>query len=50
MPYLKDETSVETLAMIIEKAIYNKKPKEHHMDNSENINDIELKGMNKIGG
>lgn len=50
MPYLKDEISVETLAMIIEKAIYNKKPKEHHMDNSENINDIELKGMNKIGG
>lgn len=50
IPYLKDDTSVETLATIIKAAIYNKKPKEHHMDNSKNISNIESKGMNKIGG
>lgn len=50
LPYLKDNTSIEELASIIKEAIYNIKPKEHHMDNSENVENIESKGMNKIGG
>lgn len=50
LPYLKNDTSIETLAMIIEKAIYDKKPKEHHMNDNEYVGNIESKGMNKIGG
>lgn len=50
VPYLGNDISVETLATIIEQAIYNEKPKEHQMDSSEYTSNIESKGMNKIGG
>ena len=50
LPYLKNDISVEKLAFIIKEAIYNIKPKEHHMDKNDIVDDIESKGMNKIGG
>ncbi|WP_432205245.1 GTP 3',8-cyclase MoaA (plasmid) [Cetobacterium somerae] len=48
--YLNNDTSVEKLASIIEDAIYNKKPKQHKMNENLNLDNIESKGMNKIGG
>ncbi len=50
IPYLKDNVSVEELAKIIEEAIYNKKPKEHQMNHTECIENVDLKTMNTIGG
>ncbi|MGL4868340.1 MAG: GTP 3',8-cyclase MoaA, partial [Cetobacterium sp.] len=51
--YLDDNISVKELSEIIEEAIYNDKPKEHKMDcikNMSDIENIETKGMNEIGG
>ncbi|MGL5355768.1 MAG: GTP 3',8-cyclase MoaA [Cetobacterium sp.] len=51
--HLKEGLSVEELSLIIEEAIYNNKPKEHKMDSIEdieNLEDVETKGMNEIGG
>ncbi|MCQ8212930.1 GTP 3',8-cyclase MoaA [Cetobacterium somerae] len=50
LPYLKNNISIEDLASIIKEAIYNIKPKEHRMDKTDIVEDIESKGMNKIGG
>lgn len=48
--HLKHNISVEDLAKLIEEAIYNKKPKEHKMNSTDIVENIETKGMNKIGG
>lgn len=49
IPYLRRNTSIETLSEIIKNAIYNK-PKEHQMNCNSQDNTIETKRMNEIGG
>ncbi|MEG0069424.1 GTP 3',8-cyclase MoaA [Cetobacterium sp.] len=49
IPYLRNNTPIETLSEIIKNAIYNK-PKEHQMNCNSQDNNIETKRMNEIGG
>lgn len=49
-PYLNDKITVEKFSNILENIIFQKKPKEHKMTALNEVENIETKSMNEIGG